>query len=489
MKSTWLSIVPLLLASQAAAKVIHTKVAILGGGVSGISAALNLTDNGIDDFVLIEAQNHLGGRAKHAKLGNVTVELGCNWVQGLGTNPINLLREKWGLKTVKSDFSNATLLDQDGKEIDPTDASTRVGDAAAKLHQLGLDRLAANKVDVSVRTGLNMIGYHPRDAVDNAFEFVTFDIPMAESAEVASAEFSSLNEEAVYSLDFGPDSDGDLMSIDPRGFSYIFLREADRVFKARDPRLLLRNTVKSIEYTDKGVTIKTNRNTIIADYAIMTFSVGVLQNTDIQWQPALPEWKVEGLAAFHMATYTKIFMLFPEQFWHDTQNIIYAGPTKGLYTLWENLNAPGFFPKGTKSNVIMVTVIQDTAYHVEALSDEKVRAELMATLHTMYGKDIPEPTQVLFKRWHSDPLFRGTYSNWPIGELNEHHENMKAPLNNRIFFSGEAMSQRYYGYLQGAWITGAETADNVSKCLKKKCPKAYYYPELYNAKAKALVIQ
>lgn len=45
----------------ASAKTIRTKVAILGGGVAGISAARNLTANGIDDFVIVEARDILGG--------------------------------------------------------------------------------------------------------------------------------------------------------------------------------------------------------------------------------------------------------------------------------------------------------------------------------------------------------------------------------------------------------------------------------------------
>lgn len=48
-------------AYQAQAATIHTKVAILGGGVSGINAARNLSANGIDDFLIIEARNELGG--------------------------------------------------------------------------------------------------------------------------------------------------------------------------------------------------------------------------------------------------------------------------------------------------------------------------------------------------------------------------------------------------------------------------------------------
>lgn len=58
-----------------------------------------------------------------------------------------------------------------------------------------------------------------------------------------------------------------------RGFKYMFLQEAERVFKKKnDPRLKLGTTVKSIAYDKKGVTITTDKDTIIADYAISTFS-------------------------------------------------------------------------------------------------------------------------------------------------------------------------------------------------------------------------
>jgi polyamine oxidase len=53
----------------------------------------------------------------------------------------------------------------------------------------------------------------------------------------------------------------------------MFLQEAERVFKKKnDPRLKLGTTVKSIAYDKKGVTITTDKDTIIADYAISTFS-------------------------------------------------------------------------------------------------------------------------------------------------------------------------------------------------------------------------
>jgi len=41
-------------------------------------------------------------------------------------------------------------------------------------------------------------------------------------------------------------------------------------------------------------------------------------------------------------------------------------------------------------------------------------------------EDIPEPVDFWFHRWHSDKLYRGSYSNWPANFLQPHHDNLRA---------------------------------------------------------------
>lgn len=57
-------------------------VLILGGGVAGIIAAQQLHNAGIDNYLIVEGRDELGGRMHSFKMGNYTLELGCNWVQG-----------------------------------------------------------------------------------------------------------------------------------------------------------------------------------------------------------------------------------------------------------------------------------------------------------------------------------------------------------------------------------------------------------------------
>jgi polyamine oxidase len=137
-KATVLSILlsAALIATTTDAKVYHTKVAILGGGVAGISASLNLTAAGVTDFLLIEARDILGGRAQNVPFANTSVELGCNWVQGLGTNPVNQLALKYKLKTAPSYSEDVVWYNEKGK-YNGTKIYNQMNDYYDKLMDIG----------------------------------------------------------------------------------------------------------------------------------------------------------------------------------------------------------------------------------------------------------------------------------------------------------------------------------------------------------------
>jgi len=91
------------------------QVLILGGGVAGVIAARKLADEGITDFVIVEARDELGGRMHTTSFGapgrQLTVELGANWIQGTQegngpANPILVLARKHNLSVAESDTAN-----------------------------------------------------------------------------------------------------------------------------------------------------------------------------------------------------------------------------------------------------------------------------------------------------------------------------------------------------------------------------------------------
>ena len=87
----------------------HYKVLILGGGVAGVIAARTLHQNGIDDFLIVDALDQLGGRMMNHIFAGKTIELGANWVQGTQTgdgptNPIFELAKKHNITTQFNDW-------------------------------------------------------------------------------------------------------------------------------------------------------------------------------------------------------------------------------------------------------------------------------------------------------------------------------------------------------------------------------------------------
>lgn len=128
----------------------------------------------------------------------------------------------------------------------------------------------------------------------------------------------------------------------------------------------------------------------------------------------------------------------------------------------------------------MVTAVDQLARTFELLPDEEIQASAMKVLREMFGDDIPDPDDIVVPRWNSDPLYRGSYSNWPLGVLDQHHENLRQPVGDgRIMFTGEAMSPDAFGYVQGAWTQGQETAQRIGQCLSGgDCPQAEVYETL-----------
>jgi polyamine oxidase len=87
----------------------HHKVLILGGGVTGVIAARTLHQNGIDDFLIVDALDGLGGRMMSHMFAGQTIEVGANWVQGTQTdgglaNPIFELAKKHNITTQFNDW-------------------------------------------------------------------------------------------------------------------------------------------------------------------------------------------------------------------------------------------------------------------------------------------------------------------------------------------------------------------------------------------------
>ncbi|PWY86757.1 amine oxidase [Aspergillus heteromorphus CBS 117.55] len=474
------------LAAPSVAHVVHprddgqckqTTVAILGAGMAGVAAAQTLHNASMDDFMILEYRDQIGGRAWHVPFGEdeegkpYIIEMGCNWVQGLGVpggpqNPVWTLAQVYNLSTVYSNYSNVSTYNQDGyKDYSYLmDLYDDIYDTAAA--QAGV-MLSDNLQDQTAKTGLAMAGWRPKehDMEAQAVDWWEWDFEDAytplESSFIFGIAGNNLTENGF--------SDEDNFVIDQRGFNTLIHGMASTFLKPNDTRLRLNSQVTNISYSDSGVTVHSSDGSCVqAEYAITTFSLGVLQNAAIDFSPALPQWKQESIQGFTMATYTKIFLQFNETFWpSETQFLLYADPyARGYYPLFQSLSTEGFFPG---SNMIFVTVTEQYAWRAERQSDEQTQAEIMAVLRKMFPDvDVPDPIHFLYPRWTTEPWAYGTYSNWPPSTSLEMHENLRANTG-RLWFAGEATSPTYFGFLHGAWFEGRAAGREIGALLNGTC--------------------
>jgi polyamine oxidase len=83
--------------SNVLCETVRTKVAILGGGMSGVMAARTLAQANITDFLIVEGRHELGGRMLSTNFMGQMVELGANWVQGTRNNKTGASNPIWDL--------------------------------------------------------------------------------------------------------------------------------------------------------------------------------------------------------------------------------------------------------------------------------------------------------------------------------------------------------------------------------------------------------
>lgn len=175
----WLTILgaALLGGTQAAVLPGHecrkTKVAILGAGVSGMTAAQALANASVSEFVIVERNNYIGGRLAAAEFGTnsqngrpYTVELGANWVQGLGSkggpeNPVWTLAKKHSINSTYSNYSSIKTFDETGP-FDFTHLLDTWEERYAAVEQDAGYILTDNLQDTSMRAGLSLRDWKPR---------------------------------------------------------------------------------------------------------------------------------------------------------------------------------------------------------------------------------------------------------------------------------------------------------------------------------------
>ncbi len=78
---------------------------------------------------------------------------------------------------------------------------------------------------------------------------------------------------------------------------------------------------------------------------------------------------------------------------------------------------------------------------------------------------VRRPTNALVTRWATDPWARGSYSYLAIGSTPADRESVRADVDDRLFFAGEATSTKFPATAHGALLEGRDAASRISGAI------------------------
>ncbi|MFN3491840.1 MAG: flavin monoamine oxidase family protein, partial [Anaerolineales bacterium] len=222
----------------------------------------------------------------------------------------------------------------------------------------------------------------------------------------------------------------------------------------------LNTEVKFIKYSQNGVEVETSSGTFTSEKAVVTIPLGVLKQAEVKFEPPLPETKQESINRVNMGVLNKVYLKFPKIFWDaELENISYAGERTGEWAYWLNYAAYNGEP------ILLAFHGGDKGWALEEFSDDEIVNSAMQTLRLLYGDDIPEPESVLITRWGKDKFSYGSYSHIPPFASGADFDALFEPVDEVLFFAGEATSRKYFATVHGAYLSGIEAGELVMSNL------------------------
>jgi monoamine oxidase len=402
-------------------------VVIIGAGAAGIGAARALLARGLSVAVL-EARDRVGGRAVTVSLRGHPVDLGAHWLHAGPINPLVALALARGEPLRRAPQASHLVVD---RRIGTPAEAVALGRAFDRADRT-LTGHAGDPRDGPAAANLPLLGRW-REAVATVHGLVC-GRPLG---EVSARDFPSLEYADNH-----------------------FIRGGYGAYVARLARGLpvrLGAPVARLDWSGGGVRAEGAFGALRARAAIVTAPVSVLQAGAIRFTPDLPGETASAIHGFRPGTYEHVVLHWP------------SAPFRGPDRL-------ASFAGGRTKPAGLLTRIDGTSFHyfeldqpmrdgLDGRGPDAARRLARAVLADRFGaralRDLSIP---MVSTWREDPWSLNSWAVVPPGRFPIRDE-LKAPVAERLWFAGEALSRPQWGTVGGAWAEGERAAGEVAERL------------------------
>ena len=474
-------------ANQITAK---TRLVIVGAGIAGLAAAKTLEDANFKDYLLLEAQNDVGGRIRSVPWNRNCVESGAQFLHGDQSQLAQLCYKNDLLSDVQCRDGQGIFVRNNGlvadeslvEEIDDVVRSTLEDyeDYEGRNAETGCENIG-RVLRTSLRKHLQQkddsltIKGIKREIFDWNVRFLVIDNSCFTLEEMSTKYWGK------FKYVGGPEH----LSF-KAGYNSVTKLIADGL---NSKNLYLNTSVDTIEWRlitdgslDPPLVLTLSDNTrILSDCIIITCSLGYLkENYKKMFSPPLPSLFSQAIESLGFGLINKIFLEFGTRWWETN--------TKGFQFLWKESGPGTVYSKSLAAwtrdltgfdvlpdheGVLLGWVGGRGAYIVETLSEQQVAADCENLLKYYLKLDeIPPVKRCLRTQWNADKYIRGSYSHIstrcddngvtpatlaePIwGKIAGKRSSEDVPI---IMFAGEATHENFYSTTHGAYDTGVNQA-------------------------------
>jgi monoamine oxidase len=405
-------------------------VIVIGAGAAGIAAARRLAAAGLS-VVVLEARSRVGGRAWTIDAAGLPLDLGCGWLHSADENEWSEIAEELGYAIDRT----PPHWMRPAYELGFPAADQR--DFGAAWHRL-LEQLDAASGDPLDRAAGEFL--EPGCRWNGLLNALSSWINGAELDRI------SVHDHARYH-----DS----------GVNWRVISGYGRLIEAHAGGLnvVLECAATRIDHSGKNLRITTTRGELAARCVIITVPPTGLACEALQFTPRLPD-KLEAAYALPLGANDKVFLRV------DDSVELPVGIR--LFGAVDRAATGSYHLRPFGSPIIEGYFGGELARELEQAGEGAFARFAIDQIAALMGNDLRKRLHpIAASAWSRDPFARGSYSYAEVGHADA-RAALAAPVDERLFFAGEACSAHDFSTAHGAYRTGVAAAERAIAALTKK---------------------